>query len=127
MTRSELETYRRQLLALHSRLDGDVSYLTDEALGKAGDEAYVNLSHAPTHMADSGTETFEQQFTLGLRETEEQRLREVAFAPERIEQGSFGRCAKCQKTITQTRLHTLPHTRYCVRCARKLQEEATKR
>jgi len=120
MTRSELETYRRQLLALHNRLDGDVSCLTDEALGKADDEAHVSLSHAPIHMADSGSDNFEQQFTLDLRENEEQRLQEVAFALERIEQGAFGRCEECQKTIPQARLDAVPYTRYCVQCARKL-------
>ena len=127
MTHPELATYRRQLLALHNRLDGDVSFLTDEALGKAGDESYVRLSHAPIHMADSGTECFEQQFTLGLRENEERRLQEVAAALERLEQRVFGRCEECQQTISQTRLHALPYTRYCVRCARQIQGKTAER
>src|SRR5215469_18500273 len=105
MTKPELETHRRQLLALQNRLNTDVSDLADEALGKPGDEVNVSLSHAPIHMADQGTDTYEQQFTLSLMEHEEQTLGEIAAALERIEQGAFGRCEECQKPIPQTRLH----------------------
>ena len=87
MTNTELMTYRRQLLALQSRLNTDVSDLADEALGKPGDEATANLSHAPRHLADKATDSFEQQFTLSLMENEEQTLGEIAAALDRIEQG----------------------------------------
>ena len=121
MTNPELQGYRRQLLALRNRLNTDVSELADEALGKPGDEANVNLSHVPIHMADLGTDSYEQQFTLSLMENEEQALGEIATALERIEQGTFGRCEECQKTIPQARLKALPFTCYCVGCAQKLQ------
>ena len=61
-------------------------------------------------MADAGTDNFEQQFTLSLRENEEQRSQEVAAALERIEQGTFGCCEECQKEIPQTRLEAVPYT-----------------
>ena len=127
MTKPELETYRWQLLALQNRLNTDVWDLADEALGKPGNEANVNLSHVPIHMADQGTDSYEQQFTLSLMENEEQTLGEIAAALERIEQEAFGRCEQCQKPIPQTRLDALPYTRYCVACARELQGEATER
>ena len=127
MTNTELMTYRRQLLALQSRLNADVSDLADEALGKPGDEATVNLSHVPIHMADQATDSFEQQFTLSLMENEEQTLGEIAAALDRIEQGTFGCCEECQQTIPQSRLEALPYTCYCVGCARKLQGEAPQR
>jgi RNA polymerase-binding transcription factor DksA len=125
MTNTELETYRRQLLALQNRLNTDVSDLANEALGKPGDETTVNLSHAPIHMADQGTDSYEQQFTLSLMENEAQTLGEITAALERIEQRGFGRCEECQETIPQTRLDALPYTRHCVECARKLQGEGT--
>jgi RNA polymerase-binding transcription factor DksA len=121
MTDTQLECYWRQLLALRTRLNSDVSCLTDEALGKPGEEASASFSHVPTHIADLGTDSFEQQFTLGLLENDEQALEEVAAALERIEQGNFGRCDECQKTIPHARLEALPYARYCITCARKLQ------
>jgi DnaK suppressor protein len=125
MTNIELQTHRRQLLALQNRLNTDVSDLADEALGKPSDEASVNLSHVPIHMADLGTENFEQQFTLSLLEKEERIMEEVADALKRIEQGTFGRCQECQKTIPHARLAAVPYTRYCIECARKLQGGTT--
>src|SRR5947208_16458010 len=110
MTNTELMTYRRQLLALQSRLNTDVSDLADEALGKPGDEATVNLSHVPIHLADQATDSFEQQFTLSLMENQERTLGEIAAALERMEQGTFGYCEECQQTIPQARLEALPYT-----------------
>src|SRR5438445_18032 len=65
MNSTEMSTYRHQLLALRNQLNGDVSHLSDEALRKNGD-AGGNLSNTPIHMADLGTDNFEQEFTLGL-------------------------------------------------------------
>jgi len=121
MTNAELEHYRQKLLALQSRLNGDVAYLADEALGKPGEEATCNLSHVPIHMADLGTASFEQQFTLSLMENEEQVLEEIAAAWDRIDQGTFGRCEECGKEIPKARLLVLPFTSYCVECARVVQ------
>jgi RNA polymerase-binding protein DksA len=121
LTNSELEHYRQKLLALQSRLNGDVAYLADEALGKPGEEATCNLSHVPIHMADLGTASFEQQFTLSLMENEEKVLEEIAAAWDRIDQGTFGRCEECGKEIPKARLLVLPFTSYCVECARVAQ------
>lgn len=63
MTDAELETHRLHLLALQNRLYTDVRDLADEALGKSGDETNVQLSHVPIHLADQGTDNFEQQST----------------------------------------------------------------
>jgi RNA polymerase-binding protein DksA len=124
MTKAELDTYRQHLLALRGRLDGDVSHLADEALRKNQREASGNLSSMPIHMADIGTDNFEQEFTLSLLQNEEQVLVEIADALERIDQGTFGRCEECQTAIPRARLEALPYARLCVECARK-QEQKT--
>ncbi len=121
MTNADREHYRQKLLPLQSRLNGDVAYLADEALGKPEEEATCNLSHVPIHMADLGSANFEQQFTLSLMENEEQVLKEIAAAWDRIDQGTFGRCEECGKEIPKARLLVLPFTSYCVECARVVQ------
>src|SRR5262245_14595498 len=124
MTKAELETYRQHLLTLRSRLKGDISHLTDEALRRTGGEASGSLSNMPIHMADLGTDNFEQEFTLSLLQNEEQVLQEIAGALERIQQTTFGHCEECQGEIPRVRLNALPYTRYCVDCARKLEQNA---
>ena len=118
MTKPELESFRQALLNLRSRLNGDVSHLADEALRAMGGEASGSLSNAPLHMADLGTDNYEQEFTLGLLQNQEQALEEIAAALGRIEQGTFGQCEGCGQAIPKGRLHALPYARYCVGCAR---------
>lgn len=122
MTAAEREIHRKNLLTLQRRLNGDVSNLTDEALRRGGPEGSGNLSSTPIHMADLGTDNFEQEFTLSLIQNEEHVLGEISAALERIAQGTFGRCEECQHEIPKVRLTALPYTRYCVACARKLEQ-----
>ncbi len=121
MTKAELDTYQRQLTEMRERLNSDVSHLANEALQRTG-ESSGNLSNMPIHMADLGTDNFEQENTLSLLKNEEQVLDEIGSALERIGQGKFGRCEECQADIPRARLKELPYTRYCVECARKLEE-----
>jgi len=121
MTKVELEAYRTHLLALQSRVNGDVSHLADEAL-RTSQQGSGNHSNMPLHMADVGSENFEQEFTLSLLANEEQVLGEIAAALDRLRDGKFGRCEECQGAIAKPRLRELPYTRYCVECARKLEQ-----
>jgi DnaK suppressor protein len=75
----------------------------------------------PIHMADVGTDNYEQEFTLSLLENEESTLDAVEAALERIETGVYGTCAECGKVIPKTRLNAIPFTPYCVKCASKLE------
>ena len=124
MTGSELEGFRRQLLALRDRLGGDVSHLTDEALHTADEQAGSNLSHVPLHMADLGTDNYERENTLRLLANEGQLLGEITAALERIDKGTFGRCEECGGVIPKARLQAIPYARHCVECARKLQQSS---
>lgn len=123
MTKADLEHYRSTLLALRQRLTGDVSHLADEAFGiKEGENGAP--AAAALHPAEAGTDNFEQEFTLSLMRNQEQALEEIAEALTRIERGNFGRCEECAGAIPKARLQTLPYTRHCVACARKLQQSS---
>src|SRR6266849_10383182 len=91
MTKAEIEEYRGHLLNLKQRLDGDVSHLADEALRQNQKEASGNLSSMPIHMADIGSDNFEQEFTLNLLANEELVLGEISEALDRMTEGTFGR------------------------------------
>ena len=124
MTKAELDTYRELLVSLRSRLNGDVTHLADEALRSTGGEASGSLSNAPLHMADLGTDNFEQEFTLSLLQNQEQALDEIREALGRIDRGTFGECEECHQPVPKARLQALPYTRHCVACARKLQQSS---
>ncbi|MER6675724.1 TraR/DksA family transcriptional regulator [Streptomyces sp. NPDC000983] len=52
------------------------------------------------------------------RETIERVLKEIDDAFTRVEDGSYGVCRGCERTIPVERLEILPYTRFCVPCQR---------
>jgi DnaK suppressor protein len=117
----ELESFRNVLQGLRARLRGDLDQMTDEALRRDQPDSSGNLSNVPLHMADVGTENYDQEFTLGLIESEQATLEEVFEALNRIDSGSFGRCLECGDPIAKQRLQALPYARHCIQCARALE------
>jgi RNA polymerase-binding protein DksA len=114
----ELQLFRQTLQTLRSRLRGDLDQMTDEALRRNMTSGTGNLSNVPLHMADVGSENYDQEFTLGLIENEQGTLELVNEALKRLEQGTFGQCVKCGEPISKPRLQAIPYTRHCIRCAR---------
>jgi RNA polymerase-binding protein DksA len=76
----------------------------------------------PIHMADIGTDNYEQEFALGLMDGERKLLKEIDDALQRIEQGTYGICEATRKPIAKARLEAQPWARYCVEYARMLEQ-----
>jgi RNA polymerase-binding protein DksA len=123
MNKSESKAYKQLLLALRGRLRGDVSAMADAALNKTRSEASGDLSSMPIHMADVGTDNFEQEFTLSLMENDEETLGQIEAALERIEDSTYGICVECGGKIAKARLQALPYTPHCVKCAERVQSQ----
>jgi len=122
MKKVEMNVYRERLVALRSRMRGDVNQMAEAALKKTRSEANGDLSSMPIHMADIGSDNFEQEFTLSLMESEEGTLELIEHALERVEAGTFGDCEECGVKIPKTRLNVLPYTPTCVKCAELLEK-----
>ena len=116
LTKSDLQYFRNLLLEKRREILGDVGSMESEAF-KGGS----NLSNMPIHMADVGTDNFEQEFTLGLIESERQILREIQEALVRIEDGSFGICQGTSKPIPRVRLEAVPWAKYTIEYSRLLE------
>lgn len=118
MKPEDLEAYRQTLLSIQARLRGDLEQMTDEALGNAADSS-GNLSNVPLHVADVGTENYDQEFTLSLIENEQGTLEQINHAFKRLDAGTYGLCEECGEAIAKPRLQALPYTKHCIECARK--------
>jgi RNA polymerase-binding protein DksA len=112
------EEYRDALLQRRALVLGDVSQMHDSALNKSVAAASGDLSTVPYHMADVGTDNYEHEFTLGLIENEEEEIREIDEALERLEKNVFGACEICTKPIPRSRLKIIPYARLCIECKR---------
>jgi DnaK suppressor protein len=120
----ELTEFRTALLVLQSRIRGDVLQLTKEALDRndgGGDPK------SPTHIAELGTQTFEQDFSLRVAESDQDVLSEIEAALCRIDAGTFGSCLACveegktpaKSIIPKARLKAIPYAKNCIECERK--------
>jgi len=121
MKKADQKVYKERLLTLRARLRGDVTAMADAALNKTRSEANGDLSSMPIHMADIGSDNFEQEFTLSLLQNEEDTLGMIEGALERIEDGVYGTCQECSGQIKKTRLNAIPYTPVCIKCATELQ------
>ena len=120
MNKKEAKEFKSMLLGLRARLRGDVTGLADAALRKTRAESSGDLSSMPIHMADLGTDAFEQEFNLSLMEHDGTALEQIEAALERIEGGVYGVCTECEGRIPKARLTVLPQTPHCVKCAEKV-------
>ena len=124
MKAAETKVFKTTLEAMRARLRGDVSTMADAALRKTRSEASGDLSSMPIHMADIGSDAFEQEFTLSLMATEEETLDMVEQALARIRDRTYGVCEECGGVIAKKRLEAIPFAAHCIRCAEKLEHEA---
>jgi RNA polymerase-binding transcription factor DksA len=127
MTAAEMKPFRRSLEAIRARLRGDVSTMADAALRKNRAEASGDLSTMPIHMADLGSDAYEQEFTLSLMASEEDTLELVEAALERIRAKTYGQCEECGGVIAKKRLEALPFAPTCIRCAERLESGGSPR
>jgi DnaK suppressor protein len=114
----ELEHYRDLLLEKRRELVGDMYSMESEALRTSGG---TNLSSLPMHMADMGTDNYEQEFTLGLVEKDRGLLREINAALAKIQNGTFGICEGTGKPIGKPRLEAQPWAKHSIEYARQMQ------
>ena len=114
---AEFDHFRGLLIEKRREILGDVGSMESEAFKNQD-----NHSNSPMHMADVGTDNFEQEFTLGLIESERQLLREIQEALGRIEDGSYGVCIATGKPIGKVRLEATPWAKYCIEYARMLEQ-----
>ena len=113
LTRKDLNLYRENLLHKRAEILGDVESLeTDAQNGAGGGISYE-------HMADAGSDNFEQEFTLGLVESERKLLAEINEALLRMKKGIYGVCMQRGTPIGKTRLDAKPWAKWCIEVARE--------
>ena len=123
LSSAELESYKTRLVALRTRIQGDVSTMTDGALSRSRSEAAGDISVMPLHMADIGSDNFEQEQTLAFIQSDNSTLRLIEEALSRIKAGTYGTCEDCGKTIPKARLNFLPYTASCVHCVERAHQD----
>lgn len=122
LTAADFKQFREMLLEKRREILRNVNEFEDEALKKSRLDASGDLSSMPIHMADLGTDNYEQEFALGLMDSERKLLREIDDALRRIDDKTYGICEGTGKPIPKARLKAQPWARHCVEYARLLEQ-----
>ena len=122
LSKKELEEYRNLLLAKRRQLFAMLNGMEQEALRSPGGQ----LSNMPVHMADMGSDVYEQDFTLGMAEAERKILVEIDAALQRIEDKTFGVCQMSGKPISKARLDAKPWAKYTIEAERIIESNGTR-
>lgn len=116
LTKKDIDHFRQLLLQKRAEIVGDVTSMEVDARKQ---HSGGNLSNMPVHMADVGSDNYEQEFTLGLVESERKLIREIDAALLRIQNGTYGVCLERGVPIGKARLEAKPWAKYCIEVARE--------
>ena len=119
LTKEELKEFRQLLLTKRRELVGDMTGIEAEALGSDRQESKGDISD---HPADAGTDNFEQEFSLGLLESERNMLADIDKALIRLEKGTYGVCLGTGRPIAKARLIARPWAPYGIEYARMVEK-----
>jgi DnaK suppressor protein len=115
MEAAKLEHFKKLLLAELRRHARQVSDEQANAIDMAGDGAKES--------ADLSLRDVISELGLKLGERESQMIADIDQALLRIEEGSYGRCVRCNKSIEERRLEALPTARYDAACQEAIENQ----
>lgn len=69
------------------------------------------------HDPEGSTIAFERAQAAALLDDARREVDELDAAAQRLENGTYGVCARCGKPISEVRLDALPAARTCIGCA----------
>jgi len=113
--------YYRLLVDMRDALHKGLAFHSESALKKSGKDDAGDLSGYSQHLADAGTDTADRDFALSLISNEQEALKEIADAIERMKKGSYGTCEITNKPIPAARLIAVPFTRYSLEGQKELE------
>lgn len=118
--KKELARFRALLVQKRGELIGDVKNMEQEALrGNAG-----SLSNLPQHMADQGSDAYDQALALDLAAVDRRLIKEIDDAIMRIDNGTYGLCELTGKPIRLERLDEIPWARHSIEAAREIERRS---
>jgi DnaK suppressor protein len=104
----ELFAQRSDLLAQARQLRADLAGIMAASEGANADDE---------HDPEGATIAFERSQVSALVRQVQRHLAEVEAAIQRLEDGTYGTCARCGQPIADARLEVRPAASTCIRCA----------
>lgn len=129
MDEQGVEMFRELLLKKEKDIEHTIGLMKENNSAEQDKYSPAELSNYDNHPAEIGTELFQAEFNNALKVHEEHILKEIRDALERIDKGTYGKCAFCGEEIDIERLKAIPYADLCIDCEknRKLKPEIVAR
>jgi DnaK suppressor protein len=111
---------RSQLEQMLRELDSATSTLEAEGAGESSE-----LSHIDQHPADTASEISDSDRENAIIEAAGDQRVQVVAALQRLDDGAYGTCVDCGKTIPAARLEVRPEAARCVEDQAKAEAAAS--
>ena len=115
MTKKSLEEAKQKLETARALLEKELSAFAGKDKVNKGnwDTRYPKFDIEKEDMMSEEEEFEEYNNLLPIEYSLETRLRDVNLALEKIKNGNYGKCEKCDKDIEANRLEAYPEARTC--------------
>jgi DnaK suppressor protein len=115
-TKRELDDLRERLLTERSELEEQLTTIEEQSFATSQSDISGEVSFDEEN-ADAGTFTFERERDLSIENNVRDLLAKIARALARMDEGTYGICARCGKPIEKARLKALPYVDLCLKDA----------
>jgi len=114
MEKEELEVARQTLLEMRRKVLQEVNGSLS-AYREMGEEALPDIS-------DVSATAYTRDVLLNLGESQRQKVRDIDAALERVANGEYGVCMRCEEEISPQRMKVRPFSRYCIDCKTEIEK-----
>ena len=119
-SKSKLKVFKNSIEKRMDEIADDMGDLHDGILDNGNKNGALSQDSVySVHMADAGTDSFEQEKNYILMGRESDYYKNLEIALERIDDGSFGLCTLCRDLIAEERMMEVPNATKCVNCKEK--------
>ncbi len=119
---SEVRLNKKDMKKFKTMLEESKKQLLMSAKKTLTEESSFDTDDLPDEI-DLASSEYSQSMIFRLRDREKFLLAKIDKALQRIENGTFGICEKCEEEISAKRLEARPVTTLCIRCKEEQEQK----
>lgn len=117
LSKKELEKFKEKLESLKGEISGTVKNVSLDIKVDDGSKSFSQ------HPSDQGTDDFNQKISMEVSEKNQNIIKSIDRALEKIDEGTYGICDMTKKEIPKKRLEAMPYANYTIEAQELLERE----
>lgn len=119
MDTKKLKHFKEKLITEAGRIHGTLDQMHANGEAEMSDFSSNELSNYDNHPADLGSELYSVEMNMALKVHEQSKLNDINKALNKLKNGTYGKCEKCNKEIPLERLEAMPSAKLCMSCEKE--------